>query len=368
MCVKKTVKDNQRGIFCDCCSQWVHLKCTCFSTNEYKLFSNSSDSWYCQQCLQAAFPFNHFDDDLDFLSCIFIQNRCDNPKNPPIRNSAQLQVLSEFAAIDKDIDPDKNLLCFNKNVSYYTEAELNRFVGENKSRNYNSKMSVLHINARSINKNFDNVMLLINSIKITFKVIAISETWIDDKHNQVLPQIPGYTCFSKPRTERKGGGLALYIQDTLKSLLINLDGHPKPNTFECLAVDLPDSQMRVGVIYRPPDTDMHQFNDEYDKFIHAISYSKKKMILAGDFNINLFNCDTHDATDKFLENSHSHFLHPTITRPTRFCQTTSTLIDNIFVNSLATGYLSGIIISAFLKISVLNYTLPHVTIMYSYAG
>jgi hypothetical protein len=54
--------------------------------------------------------------------------------------------------------------------------------------------------------------------------------------------------------------------------------------------------------------------------------------LLGDFNINLLNADRHVLTSEFLENCYATSLFPRITKPTRLCDNTATLIDNIFAS------------------------------------
>ena len=33
--------------------------------------SKSSDDWYCSACLASIFPFNHFDNDIDFFFALY---------------------------------------------------------------------------------------------------------------------------------------------------------------------------------------------------------------------------------------------------------------------------------------------------------
>ena len=58
----KRVFDSQRGIFCDCCKHWGHLRCTKFSYNEYNRLSNDSADWYCHLCIMDIFPFNKLEE------------------------------------------------------------------------------------------------------------------------------------------------------------------------------------------------------------------------------------------------------------------------------------------------------------------
>ena len=76
-----------------------------------------------------------------------------------------------------------------------------------------SRFSLLHLNARSLNKNIDQLDLFINAINHKFSIIAISETW-ENKDIPSKPHLPGYCCVSIPRSGR-GGGVALFIKDTI---------------------------------------------------------------------------------------------------------------------------------------------------------
>ena len=55
----------------------------------------------------------------------------------------------------------------------------------------------------------------------------------------------------------------------------------------------------------------------------------------GDFNINLLAVETCNYAHKFLLSLQSYSLIPTVDKPTRVYNNSATLIDNIFVNKLA---------------------------------
>ena len=56
---------------CDSCHNWTHIGCTPFTRLEYSAMSKSSDDWYCSACLASIFPFNHFDNDIDFFFALY---------------------------------------------------------------------------------------------------------------------------------------------------------------------------------------------------------------------------------------------------------------------------------------------------------
>ena len=90
----------------------------------------------------------------------------------------------------------------------------------------------------------------------------------------------------------------------------------------------------IGVIYRPPGTNIHEFNDSLDNLMNVIKTSNKKCYIMGDFNIDILNSERHTGTSDFIYIIYSHSFLPCINRPTRITETTATLIDNIFTNNI----------------------------------
>ena len=95
-----------------------------------------------------------------------------------------------------------------------------------------------------------------------------------------------------------------------------------------------DKNILIGVIYRPPATDVRSFNAKLNVYLYKIRKENKICYLLGDFNINLLNHDTHNLTGEFYDLMTSNSFLPLITRPTRITATSATLIDNIFSNYL----------------------------------
>ena len=73
----------------------------------------------------------------------------------------------------------------------------------------------LHINCRNLPKNFESLSCLITHINKPLTALAISETWLKP-HNEDIFQLPGYvlTCCSRP--SKVGGGIGLYINDSIQ--------------------------------------------------------------------------------------------------------------------------------------------------------
>ena len=104
--------------------------------------------------------------------------------------------------------------------------------------------------------------------------------------------------------------------------------------------------MIVGCVYRPPNTDLSLFNLEFLTILGKINErNPKPTIIAGDFNIDLLKSEVHLQTGEFLNNLTSHSFMPTIFHPNRITETSATLIDNIFFNSIAYQFETAIVYS-----------------------
>ena len=88
--------------------------------------------------------------------------------------------------------------------------------------------------------------------------------------------------------------------------------------------------------------DLNEFNDYYlYELLHKLSSENKSVILLGNFNVDIMKCDNHHSTNEFLDSLSSHLFLPHITQPTRIRDSSKTLIDNIFSNTLIENAISG---------------------------
>jgi hypothetical protein len=65
------VTNKHKAIFCDGCTEWIHLKCTALNNEDYIRLSADSSNWYCPVCISNIFPFNCIEDDFEFMCCLF---------------------------------------------------------------------------------------------------------------------------------------------------------------------------------------------------------------------------------------------------------------------------------------------------------
>ena len=103
----------------------------------------------------------------------------------------------------------------------------------------------------------------------------------------------------------------------------------------------------IGNVYRLPSynaEDFSAFRNEYSDLLNRLRTRFKFVYICGDYNINTIKMCSNNNYNTFYENVISSSFAPKITPATRICDTTSTLIDNIYTKVLAKSHTSGILI------------------------
>ena len=157
--------------------------------------------------------------------------------------------------------------------------------------------SIMHGNIRSIPKNFQNFELFMSNLDIKFTVMAFTETWLNDE-NAGLYKIEGYNMETAYRTTRKGGSVSLYIAESVNyTLRTDLGVFSEIMESRFLEIDKNSinstRNVVIGVIYRPPNSDIDVFISQLSGLLDTIRKDNKSCYLLGDYNINLFNVDKH---------------------------------------------------------------------------
>ena len=106
----------------------------------------------------------------------------------------------EDTLLDNSCDPDSNY--FNTEIKNFDTPYLIPEECHSQFKNHMSYgLSFLHINIRSINKNFQNFKLFFSTLGFTFSVICFSETRLDETtiSNKSLHELPIYTSIHQVR-------------------------------------------------------------------------------------------------------------------------------------------------------------------------
>ena len=77
-------------------------------------------------------------------------------------------------------------------------------------------INILHQNIRGLLSSFTNIYKLIGTHRNN-NILALSETHICNEENiDELLKIPGYKFINRHRTEGRGGGVAIYVRESIK--------------------------------------------------------------------------------------------------------------------------------------------------------
>ena len=127
----------------------------------------------------------------------------------------------------------------------------------------NKSLSLLHINACSLNKNFDDFQHLLSCTKTKFDIMAISETRITKQVSLSYNLNLNIYSFEFTPIEISAGGTFLYIANHLSYKCQNDLNIYKKMNWNLLLLKLSTQKKSIiilGVIYRHPAMDLTDFN------------------------------------------------------------------------------------------------------------
>ncbi|KAK4811256.1 hypothetical protein QYF61_022153 [Mycteria americana] len=143
-----------------------------------------------------------------------------------------------------------------------------------------AQLKCLYTNAHSMGNKQEELEAIVH--QENYDMVAITETWWGDSHNWSAA-MDGYKLFRRDRRGRRGGGVALYVRESLDSLELD-DGDDR---VECLWVRIRGKANKadivVGVCYRPPNQD-EETDELFYKQLGEASRSLA-LVLVGDFNL-----------------------------------------------------------------------------------
>ena len=210
-----------------------------------------------------------------------------------------------------------------------------------------SDLSVIQFNIRGLTSKLGDLNYILNNSFNTKHpdVVLLCETWLSTRSPK--PFIQGYNVERSDREHRKGGGVAVLISTRCKYKRRKDLEQFNCNSFESCFIELENwkSNLVIGSIYRPPNTDADRFIEIYKDVKKTCTIQKTDLILGLDHNLDLLKSNLHRPTLTFLETVYEQGMIPMITKPTRISSNTATLIDNILLDQrLADNSTSGIFV------------------------
>ena len=296
------------SFFCDFCQNWFHHECNLPLANHIPQVGS------CIKCNCELFPFGlcYELDDNNFRFNYF---------HPFFSDISEIgEIYETYRDFSINSIECRYLDCNDFNLTF---------------SNCSSHLSFLHLNISSLPKHFDIYNSILNSINHEFKVLGFSETRLTDSSIPHNLDIESYNSIFT-NTKASAGGTALYISKDLKHKdrkdLSNLIYFEKQleSTF-CELMFEKQENVVVGCIYKHPTMKTETFiEDFFTPLLQKTNKEKKRLVLMGDFNINLLDYGNSVPVNRFVDSLQSLYLLPSISLPTRITDRSRTLIDNIF--------------------------------------
>ena len=171
-------------------------------------------------------------------------------------------------------------------------------------------------------------------------IIIISETWLspdNSKSKLSSINIDGYSFLSKPRDWGRGGGIGIYIKDSLNFTICHKFSSNLSNKFEHLIIKVKGKNSKsnciISGLYRPPNLDSNVWLKNFEKlYCNILSDKCSNLVFAGDLNYNLLD-SSHPLTANFNNTINMLNLYQTITAPTRITASSISLLDLFLVTN-----------------------------------
>ena len=272
VCGRACIDNRQNSICCNICDEWVHLKCTDLSLEQFHALvspDHTGTPYYCTNCLYGSTPRNR---DLDSTT----------------GHAALCSILDSNDMYDlcpNSLFKDKDDITIS---DYYSVNDVNNLDIELTRDN----LLLIHINADSLYTNYSKLTNLIDQLKMYPSLIFISETRVHDSDTEMqLSQIriDGYTSVLHNSPTPKGG-TAIYVSDKLKYQERTDIKFNHPSCEACfieITCEGNNPNPIFGALYRHPDSKTQTFNNRLGEFLEDFTARKTKLTLFGDTNIDL---------------------------------------------------------------------------------
>lgn len=193
-------------------------------------------------------------------------------------------------------------------------------------------LNVIHINAQSIPAHYPEMLATFDQHNI--HAILVSESWLKPCLPSTSYAIPGFILVRNDRTDRPGGGVAIYLRSNIPYTIINLSTQPPPaNAGEHLFLELTLSHTKILIgVYYSPNKNVDYFSS-FENLLEDLLPSYPHTVILGDFNTCLLKNDSRCSKLKSIIHSSNMYTLP-LSATHHFPDCAPSLLDLIFVSSL----------------------------------
>lgn len=216
----------------------------------------------------------------------------------------------------------------------YKSPEEIKVILQNDFYNPNEHIAIMHINTRSLIKNFDLLHQLICELNREPDIILITETKLNSRSNVNFANLNNYSFFHK-NSLTKAGGVGIYIKKNIQSSIRN-DIKLFNKEVESLWIDITVEKYKsitIGVVYKHPNYKTLDFTEIFYEILTKLNDENRNCYILGDFNINTLEKSSNQNIKKYTNMIKSVNFHNIIKRPTRITSNSATCLDHFYTNN-----------------------------------
>lgn len=196
----------------------------------------------------------------------------------------------------------------------------------------------VYLNIRSLSANLNVFKADIENGHNNLIAIGLCETWLNDKLHDELLCIEGFNLYRYDRRlKKRGGGLAIYVDDKYKVDTVSDIYNVSNSDIELfsLIINMPKQKNFIfTVVYIPPNANHTKALEEIEKCSVLYKEGKSHWIIGGDFNLDYAGKGSRVSEKKALINfEQRNNMHQVIKNPTRTTSKAQSLIDLIFTSA-----------------------------------
>ena len=185
-------------------------------------------------------------------------------------------------------------------------------------------LKIIQLNTRSITNKLDQIRLMLHMKSID--ILAITETWLDNSWSDNELVITGYNLFRRDRKASQGGGIIIYIHNSLSA---ERRSDLESELIEQISIEFKQfkcAPILLSCIYRPPDSTV-SFFDGLVEIVDTIAAENKEVHIVGDFNVDVIKNSTSESK-QILHLMENQGFQQMVKTPTHITENSSTLIDH----------------------------------------
>lgn len=186
-----------------------------------------------------------------------------------------------------------------------------------------NNLTVLNQNIRSINCNFNKLLITMQRLDVTCDIVVLTESWLQSKPN--IPTIDGYAAYTTQTHPLQNDGVVIFVKEYLS---VTVD-EPEFQDGNCLVLRL-GKETAIVAIYRSPSYYfLDNFYESLNKVLNNLK-SFKNIAIIGDINIDISPENRASKANEYINLCASHGLLPATTNPTRMDKT---CLDHIILKT-----------------------------------